>query len=61
MAGGETVARRVMGGERGVALLRVAAVGLFAAAEQLPPGGDQTAPFFALLAPTSFGASDSSS
>jgi two-component system, NarL family, sensor kinase len=46
---GEVVACRVRGAERTSALLRVAAVGLFAAAEQLPPRGDETAPFFALL------------
>ena len=46
---GEKVARRAGGVERTASLLRVAAVGLFAAAEQLPPDGDQTVPFFALL------------
>jgi two-component system NarL family sensor kinase len=46
---GEQLARRITGVDRASALLRMAAVGLFAAAEQLPPTGDLTLPFFAVL------------
>jgi two-component system, NarL family, sensor kinase len=46
---GSPIARPLGRVEQAASALRVAAVGLFAAAEQLPPPGDLTAPFFALL------------
>ncbi len=46
----EAVARRHAGrAEYAVAWLRLAAVGLFAGAERLPPGGDHDTAFFVLL------------
>jgi two-component system, NarL family, sensor kinase len=47
--GGDEIARHVGRVEQATALLRLAAVGLFAAAEQLPPKSDATVPFFILL------------